>query len=504
MALNPDLIIPTPTTELQQLAPRPLNAGLDTTKLAQVLETQPMEINEAMKRFRRRWRTDTYTSYGPKSVTTEAEQLKQEILEKTRRYHELVHQPSEFTPYTSRVQYAGRVFGEEELVNLVDCSLDFWLTLGPYGDLFENKMKRSLGVKDFAVVNSGSTANLTAVMTIMSQQLENPLRPGDEVITPAVTFPTTLSPIVHSGLVPVFVDCELGTYNINPELLESAISDKTRAMMIPHTLGVPCDMDVICDLVKRHNLYLIEDTCDALGSTFRDQQVGTFGDLSTYSFFPAHHITMGEGGGVAVNNYRLARIVRSIRDWGRDCWCAPGESNTCGKRFGWQLGDLPKGYDHKFTYSNIGYNFKPTDMQAAIGVAQLDRLPGFIDRRRQNFARLYKGLEHLQDHLILPTIDPRSDPAWFGFTITVKDSLSRHELVQWLENANIDTREIFAGNILKQPAYRNINHRVAGNLDVTDRIMSDSFFIGVYPGMTEQMTDFMIDTIDAGVKKLAR
>ena len=274
--------------------------------------------------------------------------------------------------------------------------------------------------------------------------------------------------------------------------------------MIPHTLGVPCDMDIICDLAQRHNLYLMEDSCDALGSTFNGKRIGTFGDLSTFSFFPAHQITMGEGGGVAVNNYRLSRIVKSVRDWGRDCWCAPGESNTCGKRFGWKLGELPKGYDHKFTYSNLGYNFKPTDMQAAIGVAQLNRLPSFVEKRRQNFHRLYAGLEHLQDHLILPTIDPRSSPSWFGFAITVKGGLSRHELVQWLENANIDTRKVFGGNILKQPGYRHIRHRVFGKLDATDRIMRDTFFLGVYPGMTDEMIDFMIGIIEAGVNRLAR
>jgi CDP-6-deoxy-D-xylo-4-hexulose-3-dehydrase len=288
------------------------------------------------------------------------------------------------------------------------------------------------------------------------------------------------------------VDCEVGTYNINPNLLEDAISEKTRAIMVPHTLGNPCDMDIICELVKRYDLYLVEDCCDALGSTFRGKLVGTFGDLATLSFFPAHHITLGEGGGVIVNKANLGRIARSVRDWGRDCWCAPGESNTCGKRFGWQLGGLPGGYDHKFTYSNIGYNFKLTDMQAAIGVAQLDRLPGFAEKRRQNFMRLLEGLEPYQDCLILPARDSRCDPSWFGFPITVKNGLSRLELVQWLENSNIETREVFGGNILRQPAYANIRHRVHGTLEESDRIMRDTFFIGVYPGLTGEMTEFIL------------
>ena len=493
MALDPTLIVPVPTSELGQRAPRLLQGGLKTDKLEGILGTEPLDLNELLKRFRRQWRADTHVTYVPKVVPTEAEQLKQKILEGVRQYYELVHKPHEFVPYKSRLQYSGRVFGKEEMVNLVDSSLDFWLTLGPYGELFEQKMKRFFGVRDFVLVNSGSTANLTAVLTLMSRQLEDPLKPGDEVITPAVTFPTTLAPIVHGGLIPVFVDCEVGTYNINPHLLERAISEKTRAIMIPHTLGNPCDMDIVCDLVKRYNLYLIEDSCDALGATFRDKFVGTFGDLATLSFYPAHQITIGEGGGVVVNNARLSRVVRSVRDWGRDCWCAAGESNTCGKRFGWELGELPKGYDHKYIYSNIGYNFKPTDMQAAIGVAQADRIPEFVEKRRRNFALLYNGLEQFQDYLILPRLDPRSKPSWFGFPVTVKNGPSRHEVVQWLESANIDTRVVFGGNILKQPGYKDIRCRIVGGLEETDRIMRDTFFVGVYPGLTEEMIEFVVE-----------
>ncbi len=491
LALDPDLILSVPTAELGPRAPRPLQGGLTTEKLRSFLGTEPLDLQESLKRFRRHWRADTHLTPEPPAVSTEAEQLKRRILDDVRRYYTLVHQPRPFVPQASRVHYAGRVFGDQELVNAVDSALDFWLTLGPYGQEFERKMRRWLGVRDVVLVNSGSVANLTAVLTLMSRQVERPLQPGDEVITPAATFPTTLAPLVHSGLVPVFVDAEVGTYNINPELLERAVSAKTRALMIPHTLGNPCDMEVICKVAERHGLYLIEDACDALGSTFQDRRVGTFGDLATLSFFPAHHITMGEGGAVVVNHPSLARIVRSVRDWGRDCWCAPGESNTCGKRFGWQLGALPKGYDHKFIYSNIGYNFKPTDLQAAIGVAQADRLDGFIAARRRNFSKLYQALETFQDALVLPRRDPRSNPAWFGFPITVKDPLPRQELVQWLEHAKIETRELFGGNILKQPAYQHITARIAGSLEQTDRIMRDTFFIGVYPGLTDEAIDFV-------------
>lgn len=494
MALDPALILPVPTSELGQVAPRPLQGGLKTKKLERTLGTEPLDLNESLKRFRRSWRADTHTAYTPRPTSTEAETLKQEIFQRVKRYYQIVHKPRAFVPFRTQVSYAGRVFEEQEMINLVDSALDFWLTLGPYGELFEQKMKRFFQSRDFVLVNSGSTANLLSVLTLFSQQLEHPLQPGDEVITPAVTFPTTVSPIVQNGLIPVFVDCEIGTYNIDPHLLEEAISEKTRAIVIPHTLGNPCDMDTICDLVKQYNLYLIEDSCDALGSTFRDQQVGTFGDLATLSFYPAHHITLGEGGGVIVNRPRLGRIARSVRDWGRDCWCAAGESNTCGRRFGWQLGDLPEGYDHKYIYSNIGFNFKPTDMQAAIGTAQADRIPEFVESRRRNFTRLYKGLEQYQDELILPTLDPRSNPSWFALPITVRKGLSRRALVQWLEKAKIETREMFGGNILKQPGYQNIRCRISGSLEQTDRVMRDTFFIGVYPGLTDEMIEFVLES----------
>jgi CDP-6-deoxy-D-xylo-4-hexulose-3-dehydrase len=496
MLLDQGLIRPMPTARLNQKARRPLQGGLITDKLMQLLGTQPLNLEESLKRFRRRWRADTHVQIPGRAISDEAQRLKQQILDQVRRYWEIAHQGKPFVPFKTRIQYAGRVFGPEEMTNLVDSALDFWLTLGPYGELFENKMKLFLGVRDFALVNSGSTANLTAVMALCSRQLERPLKPGDEVVTPAVTFPTTLAPLVHSGLIPVFVDAEVGTYNIKAHLVEEAISPKTRALMIPHTLGNPFDLDIITEIAKRHNLYLIEDMCDALGSTFRGRLVGTFGDLATISFFPAHHITLGEGGGVVINISGLSRIVRSVRDWGRDCWCVPGESNTCGKRFGWQLGGLPKGYDHKYIYSNLGYNFKPTDLQAAIGVAQIDRIKDFTEQRRANFRLLYEGLERYQDYLILPKLDPRSNPSWFGFPITIKNNLSRHELVQWLENANIETREVFGGNVLKQPGYKGIPARIFGTLEETDIIMNRTFFIGVYPGLTEEIIGFILERFD--------
>jgi CDP-6-deoxy-D-xylo-4-hexulose-3-dehydrase len=494
MALDVSLITPVPTAELGQRAPRPLQGGLRTNKLMSVLGTEPLDLAESLKRFRRQWRVDTHVPQGTSTISDEAQQLKQQILAQVRRYYELAHRARPFVPHQTRIQYAGRVFGAEEMVNLTDSALDFWLTLGPYGELFEQKMKRFLDAKGFVVVNAGSAANLAAVLTLMSGQLDAPLRPGDEVLTPAVTFPTTLAPIVHSGLIPVFVDCEIGTYNINPHLLEAAVSQKTRAMMIPHTLGNPCDLDILVDVARRHHLYLIEDSCDALGATFHDRRVGTFGDLGTLSFYPAHHITLGEGGGVIVNRPGLERIVRSVRDWGRDCWCAPGESNTCGRRFGWQFGELPRGYDHKYIYTNLGYNFKPTDLQAAVGVAQVDRLEEFVRQRRHNFMRLYEGLQDYQDYLVLPKLDPRANPSWFAFPLTVRNGVTRADLVHSLENANIETRELFGGNILKQPAFSGITHRVHGALDNTDRVMRDTFFFGVYPGLTDEMIAFVLET----------
>lgn len=414
------------------------------------------------------------------------------ILDQVAALYRLRSSQNKFEPGISRVHYAGRVYDEREMQEVVRAALDFWLTLGPYGTKFEKVMQEFFQARDFALVNSGSSANLVAVTTLVSPTVENHLRAGDEVITPALTFPTTLAPIIQNGLIPVFIDCDVGTYNIRAELLEKAVSPRTRAMVIPHTLGNPCDMDEVMRVVHKYRLFLIEDCCDALDSVFRDRKVGTFGDLATLSFYPAHHMTMGEGGGVVVNNKKLTKTVRSIRDWGRDCWCDPGVSDTCGKRFDWSLGGLPQGYDHKYTYSTIGYNLKPTDLQAAIGLVQYDKLKLFTEKRRRNFIRYHEALKQYEDFLILPHSDPRSNPSWFSFPLTVKPPLERSRLTRWLEDSKIETRFIFAGNILRQPAFQGIPCQIYGNLDQTDHIMRNSFFIGLYPGLTDEMIDYVI------------
>ncbi|HWB83421.1 MAG TPA: lipopolysaccharide biosynthesis protein RfbH [Bryobacteraceae bacterium] len=428
--------------------------------------------------------------------------LKQQILSLVREYYEVAHTPAAFEPGRSRVPYAGRVYDHQEMTLLADSALDFWLTAGPYAERFERRMRQYFECRDFLLVNSGSSANLLMVSTLCSPELARTLRPGtlgplesgDEVITPAVTFPTTVAPLVQNRLVPVFVDCEVGTYNINPALIEDAIGSRTRAILVPHTLGNPCDMEIITEVSRRHGLWLLEDTCDALGSTFNGQLVGTFGEMASLSFFPAHHITMGEGGGVAINAFGLQKVVRSIRDWGRDCWCDPGQSNTCGTRFCWQSGQLPFGYDHKYTYSNIGYNLKATDLQAAVGLAQTEKLPAFTDARRRNFQRLYEGLREWEDYLILPRTDPRANPSPFGFAITVRPGVDRAGLVRYLEDARIETRLVFGGNIVRQPGFLHIQKRIAGDLTESDRVMRDTFFIGVYPGLTAEMIDYVLDT----------
>lgn len=495
--LDPEMVTPVPTAVLQQRAQRPLRGGLKTEKLSRLLGTEAMPLEEALKRLRRQWRSDDQIAYVKAERSGESARIAGEIFDRVKRYYELVHKEKGFLPFKTPVSYSGRVFDEREMISLVDSALDFWLTLGPYGDLFERKMRDFFGARDFILVNSGSSASLLSIACLMSRDLEGHLEKGDEVITPVVTFPSTLAPIVQNGLVPVLVDAEVGTYNINPHLIEEAISPRTRALVIPHTLGNPCDMDIICAVARRYNLFLIEDACDALGSTFRGKAVGSFGEVGTLSFYPAHHITMGEGGGVVINSARFSKIARSLRDWGRDCWCAPGESNTCTKRFGWQLGTLPEGYDHKYIYSHIGYNLKPTDLQAAIGVVQADRIQAFVAQRRENFLRLYAALEPYQDFIILPRLDPRSEPAWFGFPITVRNRVSKRELVQWLETAKIETRAVFAGNILRQPGYADIECRISGELTQSDIIMRDTFFIGVYPGLTREMVDFMIDRLQS-------
>ncbi|ABG51489.1 DegT/DnrJ/EryC1/StrS aminotransferase [Trichodesmium erythraeum IMS101] len=438
----------------------------------------------------------------------EAENLKVQILELVKKYYQTAHQKSGFEPGKSRINYSGRVYDDQELVNLVDSSLDFWLTAGPYGNKFESKMRDFFSSRDFLLVNSGSSANLLMVSTICSPELKSqkdtqlqPLEPGDEVITPAVTFPTTLAPIIQNRLIPVFVDCEVGTYNINPHLIEDAVGPRTKAIFIPHTVGNPCNMEIIMDVAKRHNLWVLEDSCDALGATFDGTLVGTFGQMASLSFYPAHHMTMGEGGAVIVNQASLKKTVLSLRDWGRSCWCPPGISDSCSKRFNWELGELPFGYDHKYIYSNIGYNLKVTDMQAAIGIAQKEKVEGFIEKRRHNFWRLYEGLKSLEEYLILPKIDSRANPSPFGFPITVKEGINRRELVQHLEAHQIETRLVFGGNILKQPGFMNIERRVHGTLEESDIIMNRTLFTGVFPGLTDEMIDYVIEQFTVFFKK---
>ncbi|MCH2047855.1 MAG: lipopolysaccharide biosynthesis protein RfbH [Trichodesmium sp. ALOHA_ZT_67] len=382
------------------------------------------------------------------------------------------------------------------------------MTAGPYGNKFESKMRDFFSSRDFLLVNSGSSANLLMVSTICSPELKSqkdtqlqPLEPGDEVITPAVTFPTTLAPIIQNRLIPVFVDCEVGTYNINPHLIEDAVGPRTKAIFIPHTVGNPCNMEIIMDVAKRHNLWVLEDSCDALGATFDGTLVGTFGQMASLSFYPAHHMTMGEGGAVIVNQASLKKTVLSLRDWGRSCWCPPGISDSCSKRFNWELGELPFGYDHKYIYSNIGYNLKVTDMQAAIGIAQKEKVEGFIEKRRHNFWRLYEGLKSLEEYLILPKIDSRANPSPFGFPITVKEGINRRELVQHLEAHQIETRLVFGGNILKQPGFMNIERRVHGTLEESDIIMNRTLFTGVFPGLTDEMIDYVIEQFTVFFKK---
>jgi CDP-6-deoxy-D-xylo-4-hexulose-3-dehydrase len=412
--------------------------------------------------------------------------LRSEILDLVREYARTHFGQTPFDAERSRVHYAGRVFDEEELVNLVDSSLDFYLTANRYAEQFEADFADYFGLSNALLVNSGSSANLVAVTTLTSPKLGNrALKPGDEVITVAAGFPTTLAPLVQNQLVPVFVDVNLGDYNAIPEQLEQALSERTRAIMLAHTLGVPFNLDAVLDLVKRHNLWLVEDNCDALGSRYRGQLTGTFGHIATVSFYPAHHITMGEGGCVITDDEELARIARSVRDWGRDCYCAGGENNTCGKRFSQQFGSLPYGYDHKYIYSHIGYNLKVTDMQAAIGCAQLKKLPGFIEKRKENHQKLNELLSPYRDRLLLPSTPPQADPSWFCYVITVCEDagFTRNQLTRFLEANRIETRNLFSGNLLRHPAFENIQHRVIGDLKNTDLIMNNTFFIGVYPGL---------------------
>jgi CDP-6-deoxy-D-xylo-4-hexulose-3-dehydrase len=420
-----------------------------------------------------------------------------EILGLVGRYYQERHSPAPFDSDRDPVRYAGRVYGDAEMRALVDSSLDFYQTASRYTETFEAGFADYLGLSDALFVNSGSSANLVALTTLTSPKLaDRRLNPGDEVITVAAGFPSTVSPIVQNRLMPVFVDVRLGDYNADPDQLRAAVSPRTRAIMLAHTLGVPFDLDTVMDLVKEHDLWFVEDNCDALGTRYRDRLTGTFGHLATSSFYPAHHITTGEGGMVVTDDDALGRIARSIRDWGRDCYCAGGENNTCGKRFSQQFGSLPYGYDHKYVYSHLGYNLKATDMQAAIGCAQLARVDEFIAARKRNHARLLEALRAFEDRLILPVTPVHADPSWFCFVITVREDagFARTDLTSFLEANRIETRSLFSGNLLRHPAFESIERRVVGDLANTDTIMNQTFFVGVYPGIDDARMDYMIET----------
>ena len=431
-----------------------------------------------------------------------------------------VRPPKKFIPGESHVPVSGKVIGTPEIQNMVDSSLDAWLTTGRFNDAFEKRLAEFLGIRYALTTNSGSSANLLAVSALASPKLGNrALKPGDEVITVAAGFPTTVNPIIQNGLIPVFVDVDIPTYNIDPEKIEAAVTEKTRAIMIAHTLGNPFNLDAVLAVVKKHDLWLIEDCCDALGSTYALQDpsllpakaarkasqstvhsprhVGTFGHIGTLSFYPAHHITMGEGGAVFTNDSRLKLILESFRDWGRDCYCDPGKDNTCKKRFDWQLGSLPRGYDHKYTYSHLGYNLKISDMQAAVGLAQMDSLEGFIEARKKNFTHIKGALASLKEFLILPEATLNSDPAWFGFPITIREDapFCRVDLLRCMDDKNIGTRLLFAGNLTRQPYFKDVLYKISGELKNTDLIMNNTIWIGVFPGLSEEMIDFVVEKI---------
>ena len=436
---------------------------------------------------------------------TELDTLRKKALDASRAFAEKSLEKSEFRPGESVVPVSGKVLDPNDLVALVDSSLDGWLTAGRFTAEFERKLAKYVGVRSALFVNSGSSANLVALSGLTSPKLgKKALKPGDEVLTVAMGFPTTVNPIIQNGMRPVVVDVDLATYDAKPDRLREAVGPKTRAIMMAHTLGNPFDLDTVRELCEEHNLWLIEDSCDALGSTYDGQKTGSFGDTATASFYPAHHITTGEGGAVFVKSPLVKKQVESFRDWGRDCYCETGHDDTCNKRFGWTLGDLPAGYDHKYIYSHIGYNLKATDMQAALGLSQLTKLDEFSDRRKQNFKYLSKKLKGVQG-LIMPKATPKSDPSWFGFPITLdpKHPVDREDLLRFLDSRKIGTRLMFAGNIMKQPAYRNVDFRVVGDLTNTDIVMRRTFWVGVYPGLTEPMLDYIADSIVEFVNKHA-
>lgn len=438
-----------------------------------------------------------------RKLNMDKEKIKKEIFEKIKEYYREAFKKGEFVPGKTYVSHAARIFDEKEIFFLTESALDFWLTEGRFVKKFEKEFCRFMNVPYAILANSGSSANLLALMSLTSPKLgERRLRPGDEVIAVAAAFPTTVNPIIQAGCVPVFVDIDFATLNIDPFKIEKAITKKTKAIFLAHTLGNPFDLNKIMKIARKNNLFVIEDACDALGSSYNGQLAGTFGDIGTFSFYPAHHITMGEGGALVTKDPNLKMIIRSFRDWGRDCWCDTGSDDTCKKRFDWKLGKLPYGFDHKFIYSHLGYNLKLTEMQAAVGLAQLDKLPEFIKMRKRNFKLFYGGLKKHEKYFIFAKPLPQSDPSWFGFPITLKKGIgfSRKEIVDYLEKNKIGTRMLFAGNITKQPYFENINYRISGNLKNTDYAMENTFWIGVYPGITKEMADYIIRKFDQFLK----
>ena len=427
------------------------------------------------------------------------DEIRSQIAVLVEKYAEIEYKEHLFVPGESTVPVSGKVLDGKELGLMVDASLDGWLTSGRFNEDFEKKLANFLGVKYLLTTNSGSSANLLAFSALTSPRLkERAIKPGDEVISVAAGFPTTVNPVMQFGAIPVFVKKKKKTHNIDVTKIEAAITPKTKAIMLAHSLGNPFNLKVVMDICRENSLWLIEDNCDALGSKYNNQLTGTFGDIGTLSFYPAHHITMGEGGAVFTNNPKLKPIIESFRDWGRDCYCPGGKDNTCGKRFGWQLGTLPEGYDHKYTYSHAGYNLKITDMQAACGVAQLDKLDGFIQKRKDNFNYLHEKLKSCEEFISLPVATENSDPSWFGFLVTIKEGaqINRVDFLRYLDQSKIGTRLLFAGNLVRQPYMADKNYRISGDLTNTDHVMNNSFWIGVYPGLTKQMLDFMVERIE--------
>ena len=448
-----------------------------------------------------------YTGVNLSEDDSKSNLLRQKIVELTSDYFDLVHKKKKFVPNETFIAASSKVLDKNDLNNLVDASLDLWLTSGRYADEFEKTLPKKFGTKFASSTVSGSAANLLAFSALTSDYFgKSKIKDGDEVITVAAGFPTTVAPIIHNRCVPVYLDVDLETCNIKTEYLKKALTKKTRAVFLAHTLGNPFDVEIITEFCKENNLYLIEDCCDAFGSKFDGKTVGSFGNFASLSFYPAHHITTGEGGAVLYNDYKMKRIVESFRDWGRDCWCQTGMNNTCGKRYSWKLGKLPKGYDHKFVYSHVGYNMKITDIQAALGCSQLKKVDEFIEKRKKNFNYLMKSFkdERLDKYFILPEKHPKADPSWYGFLLTIKEpkKLNRNKLVEYLNNKKILTRLLFAGNLTKQPGYMNKKHKIIGTLNNTDKIMNDTFWVGVWPGLGNQELDFIVSEIKRYIKNL--